>query len=97
MSWHYNGVNSYLFVYGTEIHKFKSKNSEIIATPFCLGHISKDFSVDNMKKIGLNGYAHGFSVNYDAIAVDHIFDIQKHLMEKKNNIKLCFDLLKNVF
>ena len=26
---HYNGSNSYLFVYGTEIHKFKTKDSEI--------------------------------------------------------------------
>ena len=26
----YNGENSYLFVNGTEIHKFKAKNSEIV-------------------------------------------------------------------
>ena len=31
---------------------------------------SKDFSVDNMKKTGLNGYAYDFSVDYDTIAVD---------------------------
>ena len=49
--------------------------------------MSKDFSVDNMKKkTGLNGYAYSFSVNYDAIAVDDIQDIHKYLMEK-NNIK----------
>ena len=47
---HYNGANSYLFVNGTEIHKFKAKDSEIVASPLCLGNISKDFSVDNMKK-----------------------------------------------
>ena len=50
LSLHYNGANSYLFVNGTEIHKFKAKDSEIVATPLCLGNISKDFSVDNMKK-----------------------------------------------
>ena len=50
LSLHYNGANSYLFVNGTEIHKFKAKNSEIVASPLCLGNISKDFSVDNMKK-----------------------------------------------
>ena len=33
-----------------EIHKFKAKDYEIVATPFCLGNISKDWSVDNMKK-----------------------------------------------
>ena len=50
LSLHYNGANSYLFVNGTEIHKFKAKNSEIVANPLCLGNISKDFSVGNMKK-----------------------------------------------
>ena len=28
------------------------QNSEAVVTPLCLGKISKDFSVDNMKKIG---------------------------------------------
>ena len=49
-SLHYNGANSYLFANGTEIHKFKAKDSETVATPLCLGNISKDFSVDNLKK-----------------------------------------------
>ena len=39
---HYNGANSYLFVNGTEIYKFKAKDSEIVATPLCLENISKD-------------------------------------------------------
>ena len=50
LSLHYNEANSYLFVNGTEIHKSKVKYSEIVASPLCLGNISKDFSVDNMKK-----------------------------------------------
>ena len=50
LSLHYNGVNSYLFVNGTEIYKFKAKDSEIVASPLCLGNISKDWSTDNMKK-----------------------------------------------
>ena len=48
LSLYYNGVNSYLFVNSTEIIKFKAKDSEIVATPLCLGKISKDWSVDNM-------------------------------------------------
>ena len=60
---HYNGANSYLFVNGTEIIKFKTKDSETVATQLCLGNISKDWSVDNMKKIGLNGYVYDFSVD----------------------------------
>ena len=43
LSWYYNEANSCLFVYVTEIHKFKVKVSEIVATPLCLGNISKDF------------------------------------------------------
>ena len=82
----YNGVNSYLFVNGTEIHKFKVEDSEIGATPLCLGNISKNFSVDNIKKTELNGYVYDFIVDYDALAVDDILDIHKYLMGK-NNIK----------
>ena len=53
LSLHYNGANSYLFVNGTEIIKFKVKDSEIVASPFCLGNISKDWPTDNMKKLDL--------------------------------------------
>ena len=65
--------------------KFKTKYSEISAYPLCLGNISKDWSVDNMKKTGLKGYVYDFSVDYDAIAVSDILDIHKYLM-KKNEI-----------
>ena len=85
LSLHYNGANSYLFVNGKEIHKFKAKDSEIVATPLCLGNISKDWSVDNMKKTELNGYFYDFNVDYDAIAVDDILDNHNYLI-KKNNI-----------
>ena len=50
LSLHYNGANSYLFGNGTEIHKFKGKDFEIVASPLSLGKISKDFFIDNMKK-----------------------------------------------
>ena len=84
LSFHYKGANSYLFVNGKEIHKFKAKDSETVATPLCLGNISKDWSIDNMRKTGFNGYVYDFSVDYHSIAVDDILDIQNHLM--KNNI-----------
>ena len=81
-SLHYNGANSYLFVNGTEIHRFNAKDSEILATPLCLRNISKDWSVDNMKRTGFNGYVYDFRVDYDAIAVDDILNIHKYLMKK---------------
>ena len=81
LSLHYNAVNSYLFVNGTEIYKFKAKNSKIIATPLCLGNISKDWSTDNMKKTGLNGCFCDFSVDYDSTDIDDIKNIHNYLMK----------------
>ena len=66
---YYNGANSYLLVNGAEIIKFEAKDSEIVAT------LSKDWSVDNMKKTGFN-----------PITVDDILDIHKYLMKKNNMI-----------
>ena len=54
--------------------------------PICLGNISKDWSVDSMKKSGFTGYAYHFSVDYDPTAVDDIKNIHKYLMEKNNII-----------
>ena len=85
LSLHYNGANSYLFVNGKKNHKLKVKDSEIVATPLYLVNISKDWSVDNVKKTGLNGYVYDFSVDYDSIAVDDILDIHNYLT-KKNDI-----------
>ena len=87
LSLHYNGANSYLFVNGKEILKFKAKDSEIVATPLCLGNISKDWSVDNMKKTEFNGYVFYFSVDCYAVAVDDIKDIHKYLMKKNNLVR----------
>ena len=83
---HYSGANSYLFVNGTEIIKFKAKDSEIAAMPLCLRNISKDWSADNMKKTGFNGYLYDFSVDYDATDVDDIVDIHEYLMKKNDTV-----------
>ena len=82
LSLHYNGANSYLFVNGIEIYKFKAKDSEIVATQLCLGNISKYWSVDNIKRTEFTGYVRDFSVAYDVTDVDDIKDIHKHLMKK---------------
>ena len=87
LSLHYNWANRYLFVSGTEIYKFKAKDSEIVATPLCFGNISKDWSVHSMKKTVFNGYVYDFSVDYDAIAVDDIKDVHKYLMKENNRVR----------
>ena len=45
-----NGSNSFLFVNATKIYQFKAKNSKIKDYALCLGNISKDFTINNMKK-----------------------------------------------
>ena len=75
----------FLICYVTEVYKFKAKDSEIVAAPLCLGNISNDWLIDNMKKNEFNGYVCDFSVDYGATDVDDIKEIHKYLM-KKNNI-----------
>ena len=86
LSLHHNKKNSYLFVNGAKIVKFKSKDLEIPALPSCLGSTSKDWSVDNMKKkqkkTGFNVFFNDFSVDCDDIAVDDILD-KNNIIEKK--------------
>ena len=82
LSLHYNGDNSYLFVNGKEIIKFKAKDSEIVEDPICLGNISKDFSESNMKKTGLYGSVYYFSIDRNAVTFDEILDIHDYLYKK---------------
>ena len=42
LSLHFNGANSYLFVIGTEIHKFKAKNYLLLQVYNNLLHTEKD-------------------------------------------------------
>ena len=64
--------------------KLKAKNCEIVATPVCLGNISHfDWSVDNMKRTGLNGYVYEFSVDYRLFdVVNSVPILHKYLMAK---------------
>ena len=83
---HYSLANSYFCINGKEIHKFKAKHSEFAAAPLCLGNISKDWSVDNMTKTGLNGYVYDFSVDYRGVVVDAILGIHNYLMTKNDMV-----------
>ena len=63
LSLHYNGDNSYLFVNGREVTKFKANNSELIKG----GGLSKDYDRANRKNTGLYGNVYDFSVDYSII------------------------------
>ena len=55
LSLHYNGSDSFLFVDTTKIYQFKAKYSVIKKYLLCLSNVSKDFTIDDMKKTGLKG------------------------------------------
>ena len=85
LSLHYNGANSYLFINGTEIYKFKAKDSEIVASPLCLGNISKDWLIDNMiKKQVLMDMSMTLVliIMLLILMIDDIKDIHEYLMKK---------------
>ena len=82
---HCNGANNYLFVNGTEIYKFKTKCSEIIVSPLCLGNISRDWSIDNMKKTGFNSYVM-FMILVLIMMLLQSMIFHKYLMKKNNMV-----------
>ena len=50
LSQYYDGSNSFLFVNATKVYQFKAKELEIKDDALCLGNISKDFTINNLKK-----------------------------------------------
>ena len=87
MSLHYNGDNSYLFVNGKEIFKFKASNKNVnFPTQFCLGSISTAFSATESREVSLNGNVYDFSVDGNSIDKSDILNIHKYL-RRKNDIK----------
>ena len=72
LSWHYNGSNSFSFVNAKKLYPLKAKDSKIKKFPLCFGNISGDFSVNIMKKTGLNWCVYDFSVDYRAFDTSNI-------------------------
>ena len=79
---HYDGSNNFLFVNATKIYQFKAKGSEIKDYALCLGNISKDFTINNMKKPGLKEIVKVFPVDFNPIDTNDILDINKYLMKR---------------
>ena len=48
----------------------------------CLGNISKDFTIDNMKKTGLKEMVQIFSVDFNTIDTNDILAIHRYLMKE---------------
>ena len=62
LSLHYSWGHSYLLLDVVRIYQFKAKDSEITAYALSLENISKDFSVNDVKETGINGYVYESSV-----------------------------------
>ena len=71
------------------------KDSEIKLYLLCLGNISKDIAIVNVKKTGLNGYVYDFYVDYNTIDVSDIADIHKYFL--KTSYKIILTFIKQVF
>ena len=81
---HYNADNSYLFVNGNEIFKFKGNNRNLnLPTLFCFGSISNGFRAIECREISLNGNMYDFLVDYSSINKYDLLNIHKYLMIKK--------------
>ena len=102
----YNGSNSFLFVNATKVYQFRVRNSEIKDYALCLGNISKQFTINNMKKENkikrscktffVKGVVKVFSLIFNLIDTNNITDIHKYLM-KKTLYKIMFGLIKKIF
>ena len=62
------------------MHQFKAKNSEIKDYTLCVGNISKDSTINNMKKNRIRGGVVKFDFN--PIDINNILNINKYLMKK---------------
>ena len=68
------------------MYDFEEKDSKTKQHSLCLGNISKDFAVNNMKKRGSNGYVYEFFTDYNTADISSIINIRKYLM-KKHDVK----------
>ena len=79
---HYYGSNSLLFVNTIKKYKTKAKDSEIKDYALFLGNVSKDVTINNMKKTGLEGVLNFLCVGFNPIHNNGIIDIHKYLIER---------------
>ena len=86
---HYNVDNSYLFVNGKEIFKFKTDNKNVnFPTQFCIGRISNGFSAAESRKVYL--YENVYEYKTISSLIKQVFTV---LLSFSNSL-VCLDLLR---
>ena len=71
-----------MFVNGIKVYQFKLKDSEIKDYALCLSNVSKDVTIDDMKKAVLKGVVKFFSVDFNPIDNNDFLGIHKYLMKR---------------
>ena len=90
LSLHYNGSNSFLFVTTTKVYHFNAKNSEIKNYALCLGNVSKDFTINNIKN-RIKRSCKIFFVDFNPIDVTKL-QISINIWWKEHNINLLWSI-----
>ena len=72
-----------MFVNGTKVYQFKVRDSEIKDYALRLGNVSKDVTIDDLKKAVLKGVVKFFSVDFNPIDNNDILDIHKYLTKRR--------------
>ena len=63
------------------MYQLKAKDSEIKDYTLCLSNISKDFTINSMKKNRIKKSVKYFSVDFNPIDTNDILDIHRYLMK----------------
>ena len=71
-----------MFVNTIKKYKTKAKDSEIKDYALFLGNVSKDVTINNMKKTGLEGVLNFLCVGFNPVHNNGIIDIHKYLIER---------------
>ena len=71
-SLHYNGRSSFLLVNATKLYQFITKDSEVKDYALCLGKISRNFTINDIKKIVLKRIVKPSSVDFNPIDTNDI-------------------------
>ena len=72
-----------MLVNGTKVYQFKVRDSEIKDYALRLGNVSKDVTIDDLKKAVLKGVVKFFSVDFNPIDNNDILDIHKYLTKRR--------------
>ena len=85
-----------IFYNDTKWYQFKAKDSERKDYALRLRNITKDFTINDLKKTGLKRILNFFSIDFSPIYTNNILDIHKYLM-KGTWCKIIFRLIKKIF